>query len=36
MWFSVVCTLTYNSLHHHSVQNVVDLLGAAKKVHNKF
>ena len=36
MWFSVVCTLTYNSLHHYSFQNVVDSLGAAEKVHNNF
>ena len=26
MWFSVVSTLIYNDMHHHSGQNVVDSL----------
>ena len=28
MWFSVVCTLIDKDMPHHSVQNVVDSLGA--------
>ena len=35
-WFSVVCTLIDNNIHHHSGQNVVDSWGVADWVYNKF
>ena len=36
MWFSVVCTLIDNDTRHHSGQNIVDSLGCASWVRNKF
>ena len=35
MWFSVVCTLIYNDMRHHSYQNVVDLWAAIKPLLNR-
>ena len=31
-WFSVVCTLIDNNIHHHSDQNVVDSRGGAESI----